>query len=194
MAILKFRIRLRVRCGELVIIAGQVGTGKTTLLESLAGSLNVLNGSLSVVGRRAFVSQVPFLMNCTLQENILFGLPMDKQKYDRVIAQSVLEPDFEMLPEKDQSKVGESGVQLSGGQRSRVGFARALYADADVYFFDDVLSAVDAHTGKKLWETISTLVKQARTVVLVTHQVQYISRPEVSKVLIIDEGGIKHDS
>jgi ABC-type taurine transport system ATPase subunit len=77
------------------------------------------------------------------QENVLFGLPFDEEKFNAAIRLSELQRDVEILPNGWDTEIGEKGVNLSGGQKQRVSLARAVYADADVYILDDPLSALD---------------------------------------------------
>ncbi|CAD7961576.1 unnamed protein product [Amoebophrya sp. A120] len=138
--------------------------------------------------KRAFVAQKPFLLNASIRENILFHTRYDEQKYLDVLQKCCLLPDLEQFPDYDQTLVGESGVQLSGGQKARVGLARAIYSDADVLFLDDVLSAVDAHTGRFLFDNV--LCQEAKLgnklVILITHQLQYLQRSEISQIFMVD--------
>jgi ABC-type phosphate transport system ATPase subunit len=135
-----------------------------------------ISGTISVKGRIAYVAQqvrkgnedfffsheslltlriFPFflpqawLMNGTLRDNIIFGLPFDPRKYERTIEACALSPDIAMLPAGDQTEIGESGVNLSGGQKQRISLARAVYSNADIYLLDDPLSAVDARESSK---------------------------------------------
>jgi len=185
-------INLAVEEGHLVVIAGAVGAGKSTLLAGLSKALEPLEGRCRVRGRRAYVSQRPFLLNDTIENNILFGRAKDEVFYRRCVSDAALQDDLKVMQKGDQTVVGENGVQLSGGQKARLALARALYSAADVYFFDDVLSAVDAATGKFMWRnTICRRLKSAKkTIVLVTHQVQYLSRAEVDSVVILRDGHI----
>jgi len=146
------QINLSIPWGSLVMIAGPVGSGKSTLLASLSGARPALNGLCETSGRRAYASQKPFLLNASIQENILFGLPFDQCRYQEAIVLAALPEDIKALPKGSDTLVGENGVQLSGGQKARVALARVVYADADTVLLDDVLSAVDAHTGKYLWD------------------------------------------
>jgi len=182
-------VSLQIKKGEFIVIAGPVGSGKSTLLGSLSKGLEPLEGACNVAGSRAFVSQRPFLLNGTIKENILFGLPYDEGNYQDVIHYAALTQDLAAMQDGDDTVVGESGVQLSGGQKARVAFARALYSNADCYFFDDVLSAVDANTGQFLWDRVITSRLAGKTIVLATHQVQYISRNEVDRVVILSPNG-----
>ena len=81
-------------------------------------------------------------------------------------------------------------MQLSGGQKARVALARAVYANADVNCLDDVLSAVDAHTARYIWDSclIEGLLHKKKTIILVSHQIQNLSRPEVASVIMLQRG------
>lgn len=93
-----------------------------------------------------------------------------------------------MLPAGDQSEIGEKGINLSGGQRSRVALARACYADADVYLLDDPLSAVDAHVGRHLFDSCLCDLLAGKTRILVTHQLQHLAAADL--VAVVKHGAI----
>jgi len=144
---------------------------------------------------RALVTQKPFILNGTIRENITFHAPYDEARYLDTLQKCCLLQDLEAFPDHDQTLVGEAGVQLSGGQKARVGLARALYSDADLLFLDDVLSAVDAHTGRYIFDNvICAQAEQGRTVFLVTHQLQYLSRSEVSEIFLLEDGKVQNTS
>lgn len=109
---------------------------------------------MRVCGSTAYVAQTAWIQNGTIQENILFGLPMDRQKYQEVIKNCCLEKDLEMMEFGDQTEIGERGINLSGGQKQRIQLARAVYQDCDIYLLDDVFSAVDAHTGSEIFKVV----------------------------------------
>lgn len=113
--------------GKLSIICGATGSGKTTLLASLLGETHCLSGS-AVLPRRAngssfsgiaYVAQTAWLQNRTIRDNILFGLPYDKERYEKVLFMCALVKDLEILEFGDQTEVGERGITLSGGQKQR---------------------------------------------------------------------------
>ena len=108
-----------------------------------------------VCGKTAYVAQTSWIQNGTIEENILFGLPMDRKRYSEVIRVCCLEKDLEMMEFGDQTEIGERGINLSGGQKQRVQLARAVYQDCDIYLLDDVFSAVDAHTGSEIFKVRS---------------------------------------
>ncbi|RWR99103.1 ABC transporter: ATP-binding protein-like protein, partial [Leptotrombidium deliense] len=133
--------------GGLVAVVGNVGSGKSSLLSAILGEMNCIAGRVNVNGKlsMAYVSQQAWIENLTLKENILFGKPFEYRKYRKVLKSCALEPDLRMLQEGDETEIGEKGINLSGGQKQRVSLARACYSDADLFLFDDPLSAVDAY-------------------------------------------------
>ena len=136
--------------GELTAIVGRVGAGKSSLLQSILGDLWKYNGEVVVRGRLAYVAQQSWVMNASVKENIVFGHRWDPHFYQQTINACALADDFRQLPDGDQTEVGERGISLSGGQKARLTLARAVYARADIYLLDDILSAVDQHVGRHL--------------------------------------------
>ncbi|KAG6453080.1 multidrug resistance-associated protein 1 isoform X1 [Manduca sexta] len=178
-------IALRVPRGALVAVVGAVGSGKSSLLAALLGEMNALAGRVNTNGSIAYVPQQAWIQNATLQDNILFGKALDRHKYNTVINVCALKPDFEVLPGGDQTEIGEKGINLSGGQKQRVSLARAVYYDADNYFLDDPLSAVDSHVGKHIFDKVigpNGLLK-SKTRVWVTHNVSYLAQTDLVVVL-----------
>lgn len=183
-------INLTIPKGSLTAVVGRVGQGKSSLLSALIGEMYKRHGSVHVIGSVAFVSQQAWIQNGTVMDNILFGQPLDQERYDFVIQASCLQQDLEMFVAGDQTEIGERGINLSGGQKQRVSLARAAYQDADIYLFDDPLSAVDAHVDQHLWQNLigpSGLLKD-KTRLLVTHGVHHLG--EVDQIVIIKEGRI----
>ena len=182
-------ISLEIRRGQLVVICGEVGAGKSTLLEALARARPLASGRLRVSGSRAYAGQKAFIMTGSVRDNILFQLPWEPDRYADVLARAQLLPDLALLAQGDLTLVGSEGVQLSGGQRARVALARVLYADADVMFLDDVMSALDAHTGAAVWHDALCWCKaRGKTVVLATHQLHLLQRLEVDAVALVHHG------
>ena len=120
----------------------------------------------------------------TIKNNILFGGEFRADLYQRVIEQSCLISDFEILDKGDETLVGERGITLSGGQKARVSLARALYAEADIYLFDDPISAVDSKVARNIQEKCIKPLSKKKTVILVTHQISYLY--ECEKVIILE--------
>jgi len=187
-------VTLSVPPGQLVCLCGQVGSGKSTLVAGLLRELRPVRGHIHVRGTVAYCAQTPFIVSGTLRDNILFGAPYDADKYTAVVAASALEPDLELLPAGDRTEIGENGVNLSGGQRQRVALARAAYAAADVYIFDDPLSAVDAHVGQHIFAQLlgPTGLLRSKARLLVTHGAQYLAHAHAVYVMqrgrIVEQG------
>jgi len=171
-------ITLEFRMNELTCVIGAVGSGKSALLQALVGELPLYIGKMTCCYKTlAYAAQDPWIMDGTVRENILMGNDWNKVWYDTVVNSCGLDVDFKQLRQGDKTLVGDRGVQLSGGQRARIGLARALYLDADVLICDDPLSAVDARVGRLIfYEAIQGLaIGRGKCVVLATHQHQYVS-------------------
>ncbi|UPL03395.1 hypothetical protein LCI18_014329 [Fusarium solani-melongenae] len=136
--------------GTLAVISGPIGSGKTTLLLSLLSYVVPLSGHVHVQGRVAYASQKPFLMNGTIQENILFGLPFDGPFYQKVLDAVALGPDLRRLPSGDSTMLSGTAVAISGGQMSRVALARAVYSRREVVVLDDPLAAIDGQVRRHI--------------------------------------------
>ncbi|GBG27316.1 ABC transporter ATP-binding protein/permease VMR1 [Hondaea fermentalgiana] len=145
-------IDLEIPRGELVAIVGRIGDGKSSLLSALLGEMRPVEGTVQVHGKSALCTQEPFIMNRTVRENILFETPFDAARYNATLEACALVSDLATLPASDLTEIGERGVNLSGGQKARISLARAVYAQPEVIFLDDVLSAVDAHVGKHIFD------------------------------------------
>ncbi|GKC82826.1 putative ABC-type xenobiotic transporter [Tanacetum coccineum] len=181
-------LNFEIKKGELAAIVGTVGSGKSSLLASVIGEMHKITGKVTVCGSTAYVAQTAWIQNGTIQENIMFGLPMDRQKYKEVIKNCCLEKDLEMMEFGDQTEIGERGINLSGGQKQRIQLARAVYQDCDIYLLDDVFSAVDAHTGSEIFKECVRGVLRKKTVLLVTHQVDFLHN--VDQILVMRDGTI----
>ncbi|TLD31308.1 hypothetical protein PspLS_01702 [Pyricularia sp. CBS 133598] len=161
---------------ELVAVIGAVGSGKSSLLSALAGEMRQTSGTLRLGAKTAYSPQTPWLQHASVRENITsFGMG-DEQRYRRVVTACALEPDFVALPAGDSTEVGERGATLSGGQKARIGLARALYSDAGVLLLDDPLSAVDAHVGEHIFSEAICRWGEGRCRVLATHQLHVLPR------------------
>ncbi|KIW98705.1 uncharacterized protein Z519_00366 [Cladophialophora bantiana CBS 173.52] len=197
---------------ELSVISGRTGSGKSLLLASIIGEAEILGGELvvpkpplaaqrhdSVANRSnwvmessiAFVAQIPWIENATIRENILFGLPLDNDRYQKVLHACALTKDLEMLPDGELTDIGANGINLSGGQKWRVSFARALYSRAGILVLDDIFSAVDAHVGRHLFEqALVGELGQGRTRILVTHHVA-LCLPKTNYSVLLSNGTVE---
>ncbi|XP_046426050.1 ATP-binding cassette subfamily C member 4-like isoform X4 [Neodiprion fabricii] len=183
-------------------LVGPVGSGKSSLLHLILGELTVGAGKLSFFTgkeseaeitsrdiRVSYASQDPWLFSASIRDNILFGLPYEKKRYQEVTEACALLKDFDQLSQGDLSLVGERGASLSGGQRARVNLARAVYRDADLYLLDDPLSAVDSRVGRHLFEKCINGFLKSKTRIIVTHQFQYLE--QVDTVIFVNRGTVE---
>uniref|UniRef100_A0A4W2C9E6 Uncharacterized protein n=1 Tax=Bos indicus x Bos taurus TaxID=30522 RepID=A0A4W2C9E6_BOBOX len=213
-------ITIRIPRGQLTMIVGQVGCGKSSLLLATLGEMQKLSGAVfwnsslpdsetgedpsperetvadADVRKRgpvAYASQKPWLLNATVEENITFESPFNKQRYKMVIEACSLQPDIDILPHGDQTQIGERGINLSGGQRQRISVARALYQHTNVVFLDDPFSALDVHLSDHLMQAgiLELLRDDRRTVVLVTHKLQYL--PHADWIIAMKDGTIQRE-
>ncbi|XP_074516862.1 ATP-binding cassette sub-family C member 12-like isoform X2 [Sebastes fasciatus] len=175
--------------GNLLGVCGNVGSGKTSLISSILEQMHLLQGSLTADGTFAYVSQQAWIFHGTVQENILMGEPLDQSKYEKVIDVCSLGADLKILPYGDQTEIGERGLNLSGGQKQRISLARAVYSNKDIFLLDDPLSAVDAHVGKHIFEECIKKELQGKSVILITHQLQYLEFCD--DILVLDDGEVR---
>jgi ABC-type multidrug transport system fused ATPase/permease subunit len=197
---------------ELSVISGKTGTGKSLLLAALLGEVDIFAGKVNVPippptqdradhlatkdnwiipSSIAFVAQIPWIENASIRDNIVFGLPYDPRRYEKVIEVCALKKDLEMLTDGEETEIGANGINLSGGQRWRVTFARALYSRAGILVLDDIFSAVDAHVGRFIFEKgLTGELGVGRTRILVTHHVA-LCKSKTKYVVELGDGGVE---
>jgi ABC-type multidrug transport system fused ATPase/permease subunit len=112
----------------------------------------------------------------------------ESEKYERTVKACALIKDFELFSNGDLTEIGERGINMSGGQKQRIQIARAVYQNADIYLLDDPFSAVDAHTGRELFEDCLMGILKDKTVLYVTHQVEFL--PAADLILVMQNGRV----
>ena len=173
---------------ELLAVIGTVGCGKSSLLSALAGDMRVIDGTVRLSTTRAFCPQYAWIQNTSVKNNILFGKEYNESWYKKVIDACALAPDLEILPNGDQTEIGERGITVSGGQKQRLNIARAIYFNADLVLMDDPLSAVDAHVGRHIMDKAICGLLKDRCRILATHQLHVLNRCD--RIIVMDEGRI----
>lgn len=183
-------INFSARKGDLTCVIGRVGAGKSSLIHAILGEMWKINGEVVVHGVTAYVAQQPWIMNASVKENIVFGHRWDPEFYNLTVKACALLDDIKIWPDGDQTEVGEKGISLSGGQKARVALARAVYARADVYLLDDVLSAVDQHVGRHLIDHVlgPDGLLNGKTKVLATNSIPVLA--ESNLILLLQDGKI----
>eukprot|EP00397_Hematodinium_sp_SG-2012_P003823 GEMP01003832.1.p1 GENE.GEMP01003832.1~~GEMP01003832.1.p1 ORF type:complete len:1068 (+),score=236.10 GEMP01003832.1:144-3347(+) len=184
---------------SLTIITGKVGCGKSTLCLNLLGEVAAQSGHISIHAERiAYCEQDPFLLQGSLEHNIVAGAPSkdyDPARVHRAVLASGMAADLKVFSDGLHTELGERGINLSGGQKSRLALARALYSDADVYILDDPMGALDTKVQREVFRTAILQDLAHKTVLLVTHQVHLLSEclePECrpTTVIVMEEGEI----
>jgi ABC-type multidrug transport system fused ATPase/permease subunit len=190
--------------GSRVGFIGTTGSGKSTLLDIVMGLLQPTTGTIEIDGQpillgnqrawQAHIAHVPqaiFLADCTIEENIAFGVPkaqIDSKRVRLAAQKAQIAEIIETWPKQYETFVGERGIRLSGGQRQRIGIARALYKQADVIIFDEATSALDNETEQAVMQAIEGLSKDL-TVLIVAHRLTTLRN--CTQVVQLADGGIK---
>ena len=198
-------LNLEIIKGARVGIIGQSGSGKSTFLDLIIGLLLPTEGSIKVDGRRitkdnlgdwmsqiAYVSQSIYLNDVTIEENIAFGVPKASIERELVVEaaqKAKISSMIEGLPENYQTRVGERGVLLSGGQLQRIGIARALYRNASVLVLDEATSALDSDTELAVMEQIEDLNLNL-TIFIIAHRMSTLKN--CTTIIKIENGSINN--
>jgi ATP-binding cassette subfamily C (CFTR/MRP) protein 1 len=210
-------IKLNIEKGEFICIIGEIGAGKSSLINALMADLIYMSnetvidmnekevnsetieeifdrskkqGIIKSSGSVSYVQQVPWIQNMTLRDNILFGSELNEDKYNKTIEQCQLVEDFAQLEGGDLTEIGEKGINLSGGQKARVSLARAVYANKDIILMDDPISALDANTKQRIFDEVFEGELKNKTRILVTHAVDFLER--FDRIVIMAHGKIKY--
>ncbi|KDO34392.1 hypothetical protein SPRG_01528 [Saprolegnia parasitica CBS 223.65] len=181
-------INLQIKRGEFVLVHGAVGEGKSSLMSALLGEMHKRHGSVFVGGHVAYFSQQAWIQNLTIRDNILFGKPYDRKKYNAVLDACALSKDLTLFPAGDRTEIGQKGVNLSGGQKARISLARACYSDADIFLLDSPLSAVDAIVSNEIFTKCFLGLLRHKTIVLVTHSPEIIASSYIDRSIELKQG------
>ena len=191
-------IDFKVKKGSCVAIIGKTGSGKSSLLNSVFNEMFMAeskgtNPSVKINGSVSYLPQNAKLMSKTIKDNILFFSDYDEVKYKDAIHYSSMTNDLNILLDRDQTMLGDKGINLSGGQKTRLGMARCLYADKDIVMLDDPISALDINVGKFVMENTVKGYLKDKTRIITTHAIAYLKYFDY--IYIMDQGKIvKHGS
>lgn len=174
---------------------GRVGSGKSLLLDGILAEITKDEGLVAVSSLDSgfgFVRQNPWIQRGSVRDNILFGKPYDHNKYKSVIKACDLTDDLNSFPKKDLTGVSEAGMTLSGGQKTRITLARAVYAEKDIYLLDDILATLDVRVAKHIFNNVILGLLKNKTRIICTHQTQYLIHAdlvlEISRGRIVKQG------
>lgn len=182
-------ISVKIPRGACVAVIGKVGAGKSSLLSSLLGEMYFEEGSkVQIHGEICYVSQNSWITSKSVKENIIFGRECNEQRLADAIKYSAMETDLKTMNNGLDTILGDRGVNLSGGQKTRMAIARAFYSNRDIYLFDDPISALDIHVGKTVMEEGILTYLKGKTRVISTHALSYL--PYFDLIFIMDKGRI----
>ncbi|XP_078051150.1 ATP-binding cassette sub-family C member 10 isoform X1 [Augochlora pura] len=188
-------INITIPKGNLIGIMGKVGSGKSLFLDGILSEITKVRGMIAVSDIAqgfAYVKQNPWLQHGTIRDNILFGKSYDYNKYKAILKACALTTDLNSLPKKDLTVIGDAGNTLSGGQKTRISLARAIYANKEIYLLDDVLATLDPKVANYIFEHVIIGLLKNKTRLLCTHQTQYLIHADVvvdmSKGRIVNQG------
>ncbi|KAH3662159.1 hypothetical protein OGAPHI_005407 [Ogataea philodendri] len=184
-------VNLSIFHGELIIVTGPIGSGKSSLLAAMSGLMPHIDGSVSIAGSVTYCG-ASWMQNASVKENIIFGEDLNLEKYQQVVEACSLVTDFAVLPAGDKTEIGERGVNLSGGQKARINLARAVYhvygkQERNIILLDDILSAVDAKVGEHIMTQCVSGILQDKTRILATHQLSLIDLAD--RLIFINSNG-----
>ncbi|PAV90038.1 hypothetical protein WR25_07659 [Diploscapter pachys] len=173
------------RKGQIIGITGEVGSGKSTLLLGLLAESKYLKEKISIQQEYitegiGYLSQERWLFRGTIFENILSGKTYDSVLYEEVLKACCLRKDFKSMPGGDQYEISDNGASLSGGQRTRVALARAMYQDNSVYLFDEPFGSLDRKVADSIWvEMFEGLRNKGKLVIVATHEIRLLQRADI---------------
>ena len=184
------KVSCAIPSGSLTCIVGPTAAGKSTFLGAIIGEVELVSGRIGMRPgvRSALCSQTPFIRNATVRDNVLFGLPLDMERYRRTLRVCNLLPDLLTLPAGDLTEIGDRGTNLSGGQKARLSLARAVYSQHEVVLMDSPLAAVDAHVAHSIFNNCIVNEMKGRTRLMTTNSMNFASSPDVDYVVVLKDG------
>ena len=177
-------VSFEVKKNQCIGIVGESGVGKSTLVNTIMGLLQFKDVNLvyrinnqtiknrKITGLFAYVPQSTFLLDDDVVSNITFGINKSDINFDllnKVIIDSELTEFINNLPNKMQTRLGDKGNNISGGQIQRISLARALYRNSEILILDEFTNQLDNVTEKKILSTINNLKKE-KTIIIVSHK------------------------
>lgn len=186
-------INLKIEPGSLIVIIGESGSGKSSLLKILSGLYEPTEGKLTGVGavvkKPSLVWQDPVLFNVSVKENLTLGEVASDSLLKETIMKVNLTKQIESYKEKYEHNLQDNGNNLSGGQKKRFAIARMLMNQSDLVLLDEPTSGLDSANSKLIWSLIDEMHNEGKTVIVSTHKLEEIS--SAAEVIVMHEGEIR---
>lgn len=194
-------VNMTIKRGEKIGIIGEVGSGKTTLMNILSGFYEIPNDMIYINGKDIntyqrktifekynYAIQSNIILDDTIKANIDITEDLKNKELETIIQNAELKEDIEKLKDKENTFVGEKGIKLSGGQKQRISIARNLGKIRDVNIFDDTLSALDTKTEKKIMDTLMEQISN-NTLIIISNKISNLR--DLDKIYILIDGKIQ---
>lgn len=187
-------INLNVGDGDIIGVLGETGSGKTCLANALLRHFLMLNTGkedcfTEINGKISFSSQIPFIINDTIRNNIVFYNTFNSERYHKVVSICQLNQDINTFPGKDFTEISSNGTNLSGGQKARINLARAVYNEADIYIFDDPFASVDSIIAKDIIEKVVLDYLKGKTRIIIKHD--FANLDYLKGIVYMEKGTVK---
>jgi len=196
-------INIQVNKNETIAFVGESGSGKTTLVNIISGLLPIDDGEMKIDGvdrnsikinsfqeRIGYITQDPVVFNDSVYNNVTFWAertPENIARYQEAIEKAAIADFIEALPNKENTQLGNNGINLSGGQKQRISIARELFKDIDILILDEATSALDSDTEKAIQENIDSL-KGNYTILIVAHRLSTVRNAD--RIVFMNSGTI----
>lgn len=179
--------------GSSIGIKGPSGAGKTTVVDILLGLLQIQKGTILCGGKDVlehrgewlshigYIPQNAYLTDASIKMNVAFGVEeedINEERVWEVLREAQMEEFVKELPDKLETEVGEQGIRISGGQKQRLGIARALYHNPEILIFDEATSALDNNTETAIMEAIEQF-KGKKTLIIIAHRLKTIEQCDI---------------
>ena len=194
-------INMMIKHGDKIGIIGQVGSGKTTLMNIISGFYEIPKGMVLINGedigdykrddlfsKYNYALQQNIILDDTIKANVDITENLEDNEFEKIIKNAELKKDIEKLEEKEETLVGEKGVKLSGGQKQRVSIARNLSNAREINIFDDTLSALDSTTEKKIMNHLLDEVGN-NTLIVIANKISSVEK--LDKIYVLLDGKIE---
>ena len=197
-------INLEIKKNETIAFIGESGSGKTTLMNMVVGLLDSYNGNIKVDNTNykeidlgglqhkvGYITQEPVIFSDSLYNNISFwaeDTAENRKRFEEVLHKAAIYDFVQGLPEKENSFLGDNGIQISGGQKQRISIARELYKDVELLLLDEATSALDSQTERTIQENIEAL-KGRYTIIIVAHRLSTVRNAD--RIVVLDKGKIE---